>query len=331
MTGDLGRPPRPPMVTVRTIDETRSAVTQWRRAGQTVGVVPTMGALHEGHLALMRQARQENDRVVSTLFVNPLQFGPGEDYDSYPRDEERDSALLEAEGCDLLFAPEVAEMFPDSYRSPADFLTSVSVDRLSEHLCGRSRPGHFTGMVTEVVKLLLITAGDVAYFGEKDFQQLQIVRRVARDLNIPTRIAAVTTVREPDGLALSSRNQYLTPEQRAVAPLLHRVLVDVAARASAGAPCGSLADEAAQRLLDGGFASIDYVTVVTEDDLQPVEVVTGPARVAAAARLGRARLIDNVAVPVAATPAPRGTSDPAAGAVPVGDRSAAPRMGGGGS
>jgi len=280
------------VIIARTVPELRQAVAGWRREGARVGLVPTMGALHEGHLALLRAARGECGRSVVSIFVNPTQFAPHEDLAAYPRDEAADVAQLERAGCDLLFAPGVAEMYPEG------FATTVTVDRLARGLCGPHRPGHFAGVATVVTKLLLQCLPDIAYFGEKDYQQLQIVRRAARDLDVPVRIEGVATVREPDGLALSSRNVYLSPEERRAASALPRAL-DGIVRRLAGAPgavAGALADARAA-LEAAGFARIDYVEVVDAANLEPVARVDRPARVLAAAHLGRTRLIDNMAVP----------------------------------
>lgn len=273
---------------VRTVADLRALVHEWREAGWTVGLVPTMGALHEGHLALVRQALAQNGRVVATLFVNPSQFGPKEDLAAYPRDEAADVAQLERVGAHALFAPTVAEMYP------AGFATTVSVAGLTERLCGPHRPGHFAGVATVVAKLLLQALPDAAYFGEKDYQQLQVIRRLARDLDIPARIVGVPTVREADGLALSSRNRYLSAEERAKAAVLPQVLGKVAAAAPGGrmAQLQAVAD-GREALLQAGFNRIDYLEVADAETLQPVTDTARPARVFAAAWIGRTRLIDN--------------------------------------
>jgi pantoate--beta-alanine ligase len=275
----------------RTIADLRSCLAAWRKSGGSLGLVPTMGALHAGHLALLAAARRECERVVASIFVNPRQFGPGEDFDAYPRNEAADLALLRAAGVDLAFLPAVAEMYPPG------FATTVSVGGLSEGLCGRHRPGHFDGVATVVTKLLLQSLPDVAYFGEKDYQQLLVIRRLARDLDIPVRIAAVPTVREADGLALSSRNAYLSPQQRRIAPTLARVLHQIAA-ALAREP-EAVARELARGsavLARAGFA-VEYLEVRHAETLAPLaSTADTPARVFAAAYLGRTRLIDNVPV-----------------------------------
>jgi pantoate--beta-alanine ligase len=247
-----------------------------------------MGALHEGHLALVATARRECGRVIASIFVNPKQFGPSEDFAAYPRDEAADLGLLRAAGVDLAFLPAVAEMYPPG------FATSVAVGGLGEGLCGRRRPGHFAGVATVVTKLLLQSLPDAAYFGEKDYQQLLIIRRLARDLDIPVRIAAVPTVRAADGLALSSRNAYLTTEERRSAPLLARVLREIAG-VLAGEP------DAVERELARGRAAleraglaVEYLELRDAESLAPLAAATAPARIFAAVRLGRTRLIDNM-------------------------------------
>jgi len=278
---------------VRSVAALRAAVAAWRAAGDSVALVPTMGALHAGHLALVARGRALARRAVASLFVNPAQFGPAEDLSRYPRDEAGDAAKLASAGCDLLYAPDVAEIYP------AGFATTVQPGAIAERLDGRFRPGHFVGVATVVTKLLLEARPDVACFGEKDFQQLQIIRRVARDLDIPVRIEGVPTVREADGLALSSRNAYLSPVERAVAPALHRLLAAAVARIGAGAAPAAAAAAAREGLLRAGFASVDYVEVCDAETLEALSAVDRPARILAAARLGTTRLIDNL--PIAPT------------------------------
>src|SRR5712671_5939408 len=274
----------------RTIADLRRHVAPWRKAGERVGLVPTMGALHAGHLALVRAARSECDRVVASIFVNPKQFAPSEDLASYPRRETADLDVLRAAGVDLVFVPTTAEIYP------LDFSTVVQVSGLTEGLCGAHRAGHFDGVATVVTKLLIQSLPDAAYFGEKDYQQLMVVRRMARDLDIPVRIEGVPTVREPDGLALSSRNVYLSPEERQVAPLLHRVLHDTAI-AIAAAPDTVIAniEKGLAVLRQAGFMP-DYLEMRDAGDLSPMTALDRPARLLAAARLGRTRLIDNIPV-----------------------------------
>ena len=277
---------------LRATGDVRRRVAAWRAGGLAVGLVPTMGAIHDGHLALVRAAAAASDRVVASLFVNPKQFAPGEDYSAYPRDETRDSSLIEAAGADLLFAP------PGESVYPVDFATAVSVAGLSEGLCGAFRPGHFEGVATVVAKLFNMVRPDAAWFGEKDFQQLQVIRRLARDLDLGVEVHGVATVREPDGLALSSRNVYLSESERAAAPALHRALVELAGKAVApGADIARAIREAERSIADAGFGPIDYVAVVDRESLQPVHApIAKEARALAAAWLGKARLIDNVAV-----------------------------------
>lgn len=283
---------------VRDKPEMRETIDAWRREGLRIGVVPTMGALHRGHLALVERARQSCDRVVVSIFVNPTQFGPNEDFAAYPRDEEGDLKKLHAGGADLVWMPSVTAMYPPGYA------TSVVVRDLGDGLCGEFRPGHFAGVATVVTKLLLQTQAAQAFFGEKDYQQLQVIRRVAIDLDIPTEIVGVETIREADGLALSSRNAYLDPTERgqaAVLPLVLREIADIAARPALD--LGAILDAGKARLLAAGFSSIDYLRICDAETLRPVQVVDRPARVFVAARLGKTRLIDNM--PVAMDPSGR--------------------------
>ncbi len=279
------------LATVRRIAELRAAVAAWRRDGLSVGLVPTMGALHAGHLALIRRSRAECGRTVASLFVNPTQFNDPKDLAAYPRDEAADAALFAAEGTDLLFAPAAEEVYP------AGFATQVRVKGLGDCLCGAARPGHMEGVATVVAKLLNQVRPDVAYFGEKDFQQLQIIRRMAADLDLGVVIAAVPTVREADGLALSSRNVLLTADQRRIAPALHRAL-DAAAELLAGgrAEAGPVIEAARAAILEAGFRTLDYLDLRAEADLAALGRADRPARLFAAAWLGEVRLIDNVPV-----------------------------------
>ena len=284
-------PARSALPTVRTVAALRERVAAWREADETVALVPTMGALHEGHLSLVALGRARCRRTVVSLFVNPTQFGPHEDLSAYPRDEAGDAAKLAEAGADLLYAPSVSEMYPEG------FATQVTVRGLTDHLCGPHRPGHFEGVATVVSKLLLQGLPDTAVFGEKDWQQLQVIRRLARDLDIPVEIVGAPTVREPDGLAMSSRNAYLSPVERAVAATLPRVLSEVARAVATGEPCRAAEEKGLRTLLEAGFSSVDYVTVADAEALRPIERVGArPARAFAAARLGRTRLIDNVPI-----------------------------------
>jgi pantoate--beta-alanine ligase len=280
----------PPIV--RTVAELRARVRAWRAAGERVALVPTMGALHEGHLSLVRLAKENAARCVASVFVNPTQFAPHEDFDAYPRGEARDAELLASVGCDLLYAPGVEEMYPEG------FATTVTVTGVSEPLDGAARPGHFTGVATVVSKLLLQAGPDVAVFGEKDYQQLQVIRRLVRDLDIPVEIVGGPTARADDGLALSSRNAYLSAQERAIAPELHRVLRAAAEKLRAGQPVDEVEYAAVARLGAVGFQRVDYVEVRGSDDLARLGPgpITPPARILAAAMLGRTRLIDNLAI-----------------------------------
>jgi pantoate--beta-alanine ligase len=275
---------------LRTIAELRRQVAAWRAAGETTGLVPTMGALHEGHLSLVRRSRALCKRTVVSIFVNPTQFGPNEDFNRYPRDLAGDAQKLATVGADGIFAPEVAEMYPQGTS------TTVTVAGLTDGLDGPVRPGHFSGVATIVTKLLLQALPDIGFFGEKDYQQLQVIKRLARDLDIPVRIEGVPTYREPDGLAMSSRNVYLSPAERRVAPALHRVLADVATHLARGENAAQVIARGKDELTQAGFTKIDYLDAVDSDSLKPIERITGPTRIAAAAWLGTTRLIDNVAV-----------------------------------
>jgi pantoate--beta-alanine ligase len=280
----------PPVV--RTVSDLRARVAAWRAEAIRIALVPTMGALHAGHLSLIERARAEASRVVASVFVNPTQFGPAEDFAAYPRDEASDAAMLGAAGCDLLYAPGVETVYP------AGFATRVLVEGLTDTMEGALRPGHFTGVATVVAKLLIQAAPDIAVFGEKDFQQLAVIRRLVIDLDLPVRIVAGPIVRAEDGLALSSRNAYLTPEQRRAAPALHRALTEAAAAMVAGQPVEAAERAAAAAVLSAGLDAVDYVE--TRDPITLARLgpgpLTVPARLLAVARFGRTRLLDNVAV-----------------------------------
>ena len=275
---------------VRDVASLRAKVREWRRQDETVGLIPTMGALHDGHLALVKAALDSCDHAVTTIFVNPTQFAPNEDFEAYPRDEADDLSKLQALSANVAFVPPVEEMYADG------FSTSVAVSGLTEGLCGANRPHFFGGVATVVSKLLLQALPDKAFFGEKDYQQLQVVTRMARDLDIPVEIVGVPTVREADGLAMSSRNWYLSPEERAAAPALYKVLCDIAAKLSAGQTSAAAITKGRTVLEAAGFGPIDYIEVCDASSLEPLETADRPARVLAAAHLGRTRLIDNVAV-----------------------------------
>ncbi len=275
---------------VRDVASLRAAVGAWRRAGLRVGLVPTMGALHEGHLSLVRTAKESCDRVVASLFVNPKQFAPHEDFERYPRDEAGDSAMLQGAGCDLLFAPERSVMYPDG------FATNVIVADVSVPLEGEFRPHFFGGVATVVTKLLLQCLPDKAFFGEKDYQQLQVIKQLTRDLDIPAEIVGCATVREHDGLAMSSRNAYLSADERRIAARLNVVLHDAIKAVRHGSPIADAEDEAKRHLTAAGFTCVDYVAVRDADTLGPIRDLSKPARILAAAWLGKTRLIDNMAV-----------------------------------
>jgi pantoate--beta-alanine ligase len=276
---------------IRTVQELRARVAEWRKAGETVALVPTMGAIHAGHLSLVALGKENADRVVTSLFVNPLQFGPREDFHAYPRDEARDNAALAAAGSDLLYAPDGTEMYPPG------FTTKVSVGDLTEGLCGASRPNHFDGVATVVTKLLLQCAPDKAIFGKKDYQQLLVIKRLVRDLDIPVEIIGGEIVREEDGLALSSRNAYLSPDERKVAPLIYQTIHEVAAELERGRGADDAALAGRFKLEAAGFR-VDYVAVRDPDTLKPLHGPVEQARVLAAVHLGNTRLIDNVPVPL---------------------------------
>lgn len=279
------------MVTVRTVAGLRAAIGAWRSAGLRVALVPTMGALHDGHLSLIHLAKRHAERVVATVFVNPTQFGPSEDLAAYPRDETSDASMLAEAGCDLLFAPSPTEMYPPG------FATQVRVDGLTDVLCGAIRPGHFDGVAQVVTKYLNQARADVAIFGEKDWQQLAVIRRLGADLDISTEIVGGPTVREQDGLAMSSRNRYLTDDQRAVAPVMYRAIRTAATAIAGGEAAQSALHHACETMRAAGFEQVDYVEAREADTLAPFETgEPGPARIFAAAWLGRARLIDNVAI-----------------------------------
>lgn len=271
---------------VRDVAALRQRVRAFRATGERVALVPTMGALHPGHLALVRQARSRAARVIASIFVNPAQFGANEDFDRYPRQEEADSALLRAAGCDLLFAPAVEQVYP------AGHATWVRVDGLSAPLEGVHRPGHFEGVATVVLKLLLMAFPDVAVFGEKDWQQLAITRRLVADLDLPIEILGCPTVREADGLAMSSRNAFLTPEERVVAAALPRTLEAAARAIAGGAAVGETLATALAGLRSAGFKP-DYLELADETTLAPLAAPAPGARLFVAARLGGTRLIDN--------------------------------------
>ncbi|MEM6909814.1 MAG: pantoate--beta-alanine ligase [Pseudomonadota bacterium] len=285
-----------PVQIARTLDVLRTSIAKLRQGGDTLALVPTMGALHDGHLTLVRRAREACDHVVASIFVNPTQFGAGEDLDAYPRQLEADAAMLEAEGCALLWAPEVEAMYPGG---TADFATSISVSGVSEGLCGADRPGHFDGVATVVAKLFNQVQPDMAFFGEKDFQQLAVIRTMARDLDLsaphPHQIIGVPTVREADGLAMSSRNRYLSDADRAAAATLPRAMKDAIAALEGGQDIAATLAALKDALLGAGFERIDYAVLADAISLKPLDTLSGhPARLLVAARIGGTRLIDNM-------------------------------------
>ncbi|MCK4660913.1 MAG: pantoate--beta-alanine ligase [Phycisphaerae bacterium] len=282
------------MRTYETIAQLRQALNPARRAGHRIGFVPTMGALHEGHWSLVSQARRSCDEVVVSIFVNPLQFGPGEDMGSYPQTLERDLDGCARHGCDRVFTPSPRQMYPDHT------LTRVAVRRLGEPLCGQARKGHFEGVATVVCKLFNVVGPDAAFFGEKDFQQLVIIRRMAHDLNMPVEIVGCPTVREPDGLAVSSRNVHLDADQRSRATSIAAALGEAAEFASHGQrEVPQLIAHVRERIAQAGPVQIEYVEVVDPETLEALEVIDQPARMCVAAKYGSVRLIDNMPLDVA--------------------------------
>lgn len=278
------------MQTIRQIDALREAVAALRATGEPVALVPTMGALHDGHMALVAEARKRAPHVVASIFVNPKQFAAHEDLGRYPRRLAKDSAMLAEAGCAILWAPEPETMYPEG------FATNVSIVRLTEHLEGAARAGHFDGVATVVAKLFNQVRPDIALFGEKDYQQLAVIRRLVADLDFGIEIVGVPTQREEDGLALSSRNVYLTDEERAQARALPRALGEAAGTIAAGGDVAEALAKAEAALLRGGFEAVDYVALADAETLAPTVARDRPARLLAAARIGSTRLLDNVAV-----------------------------------
>jgi pantoate--beta-alanine ligase len=278
------------MQTFRTVADLRSAARAWKATGQTIGVVPTMGALHDGHLSLVRRARSECDRVIATIFVNPRQFNNPEDLKKYPRSETADAALLSTAACDVLFAPPVEEVYPEG------FITTVSLAGVAQPLEGHMRPGHFDGVATVVTKLFGMTLADRGYFGQKDWQQLQVVLRLARDLDLPVEVVGCETIREPDGLALSSRNVRLTPAGRVSAPVLYAALSQAAVSIRDGHADRMAIREAAEAMRAAGFERVEYIELRDAETLMPSDDPRRPRRMLAAAWLDGVRLIDNIPV-----------------------------------
>ncbi|MEA1013152.1 pantoate--beta-alanine ligase [Sphingosinicella sp. LY1275] len=278
------------MQIIREINALQKEVNGLRAGGGRIAFVPTMGALHAGHMALVREAKRRAEHVVVSIFVNPTQFGPNEDLSAYPRREAEDAAMLEAEGCAILWAPDVATMYPPGHA------TRIRVGGLTEGLDGAARPGHFDGVATVVYTLFSQVRPDVALFGEKDYQQLAVVQRMARDLLLPLDVVGVPTQRDADGLALSSRNIYLSDEERVQARTLPRVLVETAQAIREGRAVAEALDDARQNLAGAGFGPIDYVALCDAETLKPLTALDRPARLLAAAKLGKTRLIDNLAL-----------------------------------
>jgi pantoate--beta-alanine ligase len=279
------------MLTVDRIPVLREQVRLWRASGARIGLVPTMGSLHEGHMSLLEAARQRSDRVIASVFVNPLQFGPGEDFERYPRTPDDDQRLLADAGCDLLFMPSVKEIYPDGPSA-----TRVTVKALSEILCGAVRPGHFDGVATVVAKLFGIVQPDLAVFGEKDYQQLAIIRRMTADLDLPVEVVGAPTVRSPDGLAMSSRNRYLSEAERAVAPRIHETLCAVAARIQSGQRTFAALEAFGASELRATRMQPDYFEIRDAATLLEPQASSRELVILTAARLGKARLIDNLRV-----------------------------------
>lgn len=277
---------------IRTLADLRTATRGWHQAGETIGVVPTMGALHDGHLSLVAAAKAACDRVIVTIFVNPKQFNQGSDLDAYPRTEAEDARKLERFAVDAVYAPDVTQIYPDG------FCTNVSVMGMTDVLCGAHRPGHFDGVATVVTKLFTQTSADKAFFGEKDFQQLMVVTRLAKDLDIPVEVVGCPTIREEDGLAMSSRNLLLSDRARVKAARLNEVMEEMAERLAQGEIFAGLQAKATQKLETAGFTDVDYFELRSRAELRLLEHPTEPARLFAAAWLAGVRLIDNIDVPV---------------------------------
>ena len=279
---------------VRAVSDLRGEIIKWRNEGRTIGLVPTMGALHDGHISLLQEARRRADKVVTTIFVNPTQFGPNEDFTKYPRDEAADVEKLIAAKCDLLYAPTVTEMYPPN------FSTTVRVGDVTEGLCGAARPGHFDGVATVVTKLLMQALPDVAVFGEKDYQQFVMIKRFVRDLDIPVEVVGAPTVREHDGLAMSSRNVYLSEDERARAKqfpwVLNTLAIDISLRPN---DVAQAIEKARKLLADVGIDRVEYLEVRDAATLEPMEAFDRPARLLGAIQIGKTRLIDNVPIPEA--------------------------------
>ncbi|MCX5895883.1 MAG: pantoate--beta-alanine ligase [Proteobacteria bacterium] len=277
------------MQVIRSIKEMQAFSESARQQGKTIVLVPTMGFLHEGHATLMREGRKKGDVLVISIFVNPAQFGPGEDYEQYPRDWESDVKIAESAGVDCIFTPDAGEMYPDGFQ------TTVSLSQVTGNLCGIYRPTHFQGVATVVAKLFNCTKPHRALFGEKDFQQLVVIRRMVKDLNFDIQVSGVPTVREPDGLAMSSRNLYLNTEQRAAAVSLSRALLEAQKMFKAGERNAGVLMEAARKIIEGEHGTtIDYIKICDVETLEDIQRIAQPVVMALAVRIGKARLIDNI-------------------------------------
>lgn len=281
------------MLIIKSVDEMKRHMKDIKKQGRSIGFVPTMGYLHEGHMSLIKRARGENEVVVVSVFVNPTQFGPNEDYERYPRDEERDKKMCEEAGCDILFMPNKDDMYRENYS------TYVEVHGLTEGLCGAKRPGHFRGVATIVTKLFNIVKPDRAYFGQKDAQQLAVIKRMVKDLDFDIEIVGCEIVRDVDGLALSSRNTYLSEEERKQAPILYKSLLKAKEEIEKGERASEkLIDLIKTTILEMPDAQIDYIEIVNNETLKPIEKVEGEVLIALAVKFGKTRLIDNMAVRV---------------------------------
>ena len=278
------------MQIIRDIATLRAAIAELRKDGGTVALIPTMGALHAGHMTLVAEGKRRADHVVASIFVNPTQFGPNEDLDKYPRREAQDATMLREAGCEILWAPSVETMYPQG------FSTFIHVSGVTDILDGAARPGHFDGVATVVTKLLNQVSPDIALFGEKDYQQLVVIQRLVQDLNIPAEIVGVLTQRDADGLALSSRNAYLSPEARRVARALPRILGEAAHAIRLGGDVAEILNTTRSSLMAAGFDHVDYVEVCDGETLQQVSTLARPTRLLAAVKIGQTRLIDNLAL-----------------------------------
>jgi pantoate--beta-alanine ligase len=276
------------MQVIRSIAEMQAQSRSWLRQGTVVGLVPTMGYLHEGHLSLVDTAREKCGAVVVSIFVNPMQFGPKEDYDNYPRNEKQDLDLLEARGTDVVFIPRLEDMYPKGFE------TRVELTRLPNHLCGLRREGHFRGVTTVVLKLFAAVLPDIAVFGEKDYQQVLVIRRMVSDLNLPIEVVAAPTVREPDGLAMSSRNSYLSPDERRTAACVFQALLRVRQMVNGGVVDTIMLRRSMTEIIEQAGAQVDYVAVIDPDTLDELQLIKERAHAAVAAFVGKTRLIDNL-------------------------------------